>query len=128
MSTSRRHEGDVLVLGYSLEAALTAALVARAGCKVLWLGGAPESTVTLEKQKIPAAPSLMPSLAQAPTLARVLREVGLLVDAQRHIVPVSLQVLGERRRISSPDDWLKLPQGKAGLDALQESAAVGAQV
>jgi hypothetical protein len=126
--TSRRHEGDLLVLGYSLEAALAAALVAKAGGKVLWLGSAPESTTLLAKQRLPAAPSLVPSLSQAPVLARVLREVGLLVDAQRNLVPVSVQFLGDRRRISSAEDWLKVPQGQAGLDALQESASVAGQV
>lgn len=126
--TSRRHEGDVLVMGYSLEAALTAALAARAGCKVLWLGGVPEPTVALGKHLLPAAPSLMPSLGQAPTLARLLREIGLLVDVQRALVPVSVQFLSERRRISSAEDWLKVPQGQAGLEALQASAAVAGEV
>ena len=33
-------------------------------------------------------------------------------------------MLGDRRRISVSSDWLKVPQGEEGLQALQEMAAV----
>ncbi len=125
--TSRRHEGDVLVLGYSLEAAITAVLLARRGCKLVWLGG-PEATVAAGPHRILAGPSLVPSLGHAPTLARVLRDAGLLVEVQRLQRAVSLQLLGERRRISLTSDWLKAPQGEAGLQALQEMAGVASEL
>lgn len=121
--TTRRHEADILVLGYSLEAAIAACLSARRGCKILWIGGV-DPTLSIGPYRATAAPSLAPSLAHAPTLARVLRDVGLLVEAQRLQNPVSLQLLGDRRRVSLASDWLKAPGGEEGLEVLQEMAAV----
>ncbi len=121
--TTRRHDADILVLGYSLEAAIGAALAARRGCKILWIGGV-EPTVAVGQFRVAAAPSLMPSLAHAPTLARVLRDVGLLVEVQRVQTAVSLQYLKERQRISLATDWTKAAGGEVGLELLQEMAAV----
>lgn len=123
--SSTRHHADVLVLGATLAGALAATLLARRGWKVVWAGAPPPSSVPLGEHRVRTAPGLFPSLAEAPAMARVFDEVGLLADLQRLLEPARLQLLDDRLRATVPESaapgaplWPELPAASEGLRSL----------
>lgn len=105
-----RHHADVLVVGHTLETALTATLLARRGASVLWLGrpGAGESGDGF------ATPSVLPPLVTLPCLESALDEVGILAEVRRLWTPVGLQILSPTLRLTLPEE--------AGTDRAVEEA------
>ncbi len=120
--SGRRQFADVIIAGWSLTGALTGALLCRAGWKVLWLGSVPHSGVSVGNDTVPAAPGVTPSLGHSPALARVLDELGLLNDVQHQMQPVPWQILGDRRRITLPDDAVRLPGTAEGFQTVARTA------
>lgn len=100
--TATRQHGDILILGHSLEAALTAVLLARRGASVVWAGAPRSATEKLGAVLVPRAPSLVASTRLQPALGRALDEAGLLGELEKLQSPVTLQVLSETARATAP--------------------------
>lgn len=106
------HHADILVAGHSLETALSAALLARRGMKVLWLGQPPAAFDTWEGTSLATAPGLLPPPEQLPMLREALKELALDLDVFRRVEASELALLGPRIRLRFPEDAARVPQAK----------------
>jgi hypothetical protein len=81
---------------------------------VAWIGPSPVATVPLEKFHIPAGPSILPARAYVPALNRVLAQLALDPNEE----PCSWQILGDRLRLTLPQDAARIDGGEDALRAL----------
>jgi hypothetical protein len=123
---SRREvQCDLIVLGFSLEAAFAAALVARRGWKVVWLGKPPVTSFTVGGVQVNGVPSLIPSKNVSPALSRALAEVELLPANEPLGTASSWQLLADRTRATMPSDAATLTNGKDDWESLKILADAG---
>lgn len=100
--TATRQHADILVLGQSLEAALTAVLLAKRGASVVWAGAPRPVTEKLGPLLVPRTPSVFATPAHLPALTRALEEAGLSGEVEKLLSPMTLQVLSPQARAVAP--------------------------
>lgn len=103
-----------------MEGALTAALLARRGTNVLWLGQPPAAYETKDGSQLQTAPALAPSLTNQPALRAALGELAMELDSARQFQPVPLQLLGDRRRFTFPEDSPLISHAEAAFARISE--------
>jgi len=115
---------DVLVFGPQLAGAVTAALLARRGYRVLMVAhGAAPTSYRDGAFLLPCGPTVLPPLKSMPVATAVLEELGLATDVLRALTPLTppLQILGERLRLDLPRET-----GPRAEELARELGAAGA--
>jgi phytoene dehydrogenase-like protein len=124
-SVPSRQTFDVLVIGSQLAGAVTGALLAKRGLRVLAVehGGGGQGYEE-DGWLLPEGPNLLPSLRPLPPVAKVLDELGLTSDLGRQLVALQpgLQILAPDARLD-----LLVPGPARNAELVREFGETGQQ-